>query len=181
MTQHSAELETLIYLFKEYLADQKRLREKGVTMEALYESIERTRREMTDMNGKQSAIRGVLDTLVADQIEVKMRLDRYGRRINQLEKHVHHGNDDYEPEENSQIIRLEEAKRAQEVAALKSRVATHEEDLKKERDRRDSDITFWQRQRGLWVVALISLVLTALCSGCVGLAIWKLTVASVGK
>jgi hypothetical protein len=167
---NSSEMETMMYLLKDFLSEQRKLHARGITLETLYNRV-------GEVQEKQNDIRGVINTLATDQIGLNMRLDRYGNRLRKLEKGAakHHGDDDGDHSEDSGVIRIEEMKRAQELANLKQRVDAAQEELHREREMKNSNITFWERQRWLWVGLVFMAVFTALMSGCTGLIVWKIT------
>lgn len=155
-TMREIEAETVLYLVKDFFVEQKRLRERGITLETVYDRV----------GDLQQKIDFALTGVHKNEQEIAVhesRFDRHGKRLRKLETQVF-PNDE---EENTGTHRMEELLRAKEMLEIKKRV----EDA--EVAKRDSAL-WWRRQRFLWIGAAIVVLLATLGSGCVGLMMWKI-------
>ncbi len=150
-----SDIRAALFLLKESLEKEKKLAQRGITLETVY--------------NKTSAVHGALDTIVRDQISLGMRVDRHRKDFNVLRRRVDQisGSDPDELEDTGSF-RIEDAEKADKIVDLQKKWD------EKEREKRDS-ITWWKRQRFLWVGITATIVAAALSSGCVSFGIWWLT------
>lgn len=161
MNEHeSRELQAALYLLKEYLDKDKHLASRGITLEEIYRRL--------------GAMHEALDTVVREQIAQGLRQERHGKRIRELRDMVNAMSGQEDPPEDTGSFRIEDAKRAMELADLSKKVALREQ------EERDAS-TWWTRQRTLWIgIALMTLV-SAVLSGCMNFGMWYLTHGQIGK
>jgi hypothetical protein len=146
------EAETVLYLLKDFFADQKRLRERGVTLEAIYDRV--------------ADVRQLAESTHEEQIAQASRLERHGKRLRKLEEKVFSEEGSPFEAEDTGTHRIEDLLKARELAELRKRKEESER-VKKE------DTIWWQRQRWLWAGAIVVAVMGVLGSGCAGLVLWK--------
>lgn len=153
------EMQTAVYLLQDFLQEQKRLRDRGITIESLW--------------NKQDQLHSAMETMVQETVRQGLNFDRYKRRIRALEERVFTGED--RQEEDTGVHRNLDIQRAQELTELKIKLAENEKKLEKNSE----NTQWWGRQKWIWVIALVFLFISALMTGCTGLLVWKITQASV--
>lgn len=149
-----------VYLLKEFLIDQRRLKDKGVTLETVYEKLE-----------------NVSETIEIDKKAFNLRLDRYAGRLRKLEKAGSASSSDSNPpptddeNEESKIHRLQESQFARDFTEMKN-------EIKDESKRKLEEGVWWQRQRWVWGGAIMLALFGCFGSACTGLIVWKITQSS---
>lgn len=161
------EISAALFLLKEYLERDKRLEGRGISLEKIHESILDVRRQF--------------DIVVREQINQGVRIEKQTIKLRELRALVKEvsGRDDI-PEDTGSF-RVDEVKRAIELAELRKKVEDSEKALaEKDKEERDG-ATWWQRQRVLWIVGFVIAFFTALLSGCVSYGVWYATRGKVGS
>ena len=136
-----------VYLLREFLSDQRRLKEKGITLETIYDRV---------------------GNLGSDQRIMNSRLNRHGNRLRNLETKINGKVDDDNSEENSKVHHLQELEMARELSEMKKEIVGTKE-------KREDEEVWWKRQRWIWAGAILLGIFGALISGCSALLIWKIT------
>jgi hypothetical protein len=146
-----------VHLLKEFLIDQRKLKDRGLTLETVYEKLE-----------------NVSEAIEVDKKATSLRLDRYGGRLRRLEKanSISSDNDSDPPtsedDEESKIHRLQESQFARDFTEMKK-------EIKEEGKRKLDEGVWWQHQRWIWVGAIMLALFGCFGSACTGLIVWKVT------
>ena len=142
--------EAAMYLLKEFLEEQKRLREKGITLEKLFFTIEQ-------LGARLSKYESENDSLSVRQLQTELRLERYAKSHRVLAKRVL-------PEEerndmtDTGVHKLFDKQRAEEFIALKLRVEQQNKQLEEQANINKDENTWWKRQRWIWGIGALAAV-----------------------
>jgi len=166
----SVELETALYLLKDYLEKDKHLASKGITLEQVFHGI-------GDLSARVLGLRDAVGDIVKEQIAQGMRIERHGRKLRELRDVVNrmNGHDDDDPPEDTGSFRVEDTRRAVELSELQKKWEMSEAEKRELRKEERDKETWWSRQRSLWLVILAMTFLSAILSGCVGVGLFYLT------
>lgn len=151
-TLREIEAETVLYLVKDFFAEQKRLRERGISLEAVYDRIADVR-QVIDFKTQK------IEEDVALQ---ESRIDRHGKEIRKLKEAVFHE----ENLEDTGSHNVADLLRAKELLDMKR-------ELESQKEQKRESVIWWRRQRFLWIGMGIVALLGVLGSGCAGLVLWK--------
>jgi hypothetical protein len=168
------------FLLHEFLAEQKRLAARGITLETVLQRI-------GEVEHRLSGLETAVHRVAADQIEINVRLDRYGRKLYELRKQIRDEKNleaktdrmiakklEEDDEENTGMFRLLDKQRAKEIEELKKKFEEQEK-------HRNSDFRFLtrgvSRWMGLAMLALWSTLLTTCSAG----GMWYLQKHSVSN
>lgn len=146
------DMRAALYLLKEFLDEQRKLREKGITLETLHEDNLAARRS------NEKVVKRLLD-LEEKQLEGALRLDRYGRRMRRLEERVL-PSDEISPDDTG-VHRLLESKNAEEFLRLKFTVEEQKKELDEAKKDKKAEEAWWKRWRWGIVAAILLQLATA--------------------
>jgi hypothetical protein len=155
--------EAVMYLMQDFLQEQKRLRDQGITLESI--------------SKQQTEIHLVTKSIIREQAAQAMRMDRLKRRYKIIEERVLSEED--RRRISSEDTGSHDVRQAIEIAELKVKLADTEKTLEKQSERQADSGIWWKRQTWLWGTALFFAVFSAVMSGCTGIIVWKVTQGSV--
>ncbi len=149
MTEQQIELEAALYLLKDFLEDQKRLRDKGITLETIHHDLEQSTRRLNERQRD----------LEQKHYETVLRQDRHGRRLKKLEERVLTA-EEGSLDPDTGVHRLMDAKNAEDFIRMKVLIEEQQKEIEREKKEKNDEERWWRRQRWLWSIAAFAYILS---------------------
>jgi len=147
-------------------------------LDRIQEDLGRVLRELGNLSANQSALHVKVDTiaqsfkrLADDRMRDRFDLERYGRRIQNLEHQIalisaKPDLPDWQPD-------ARDITGTHDFAVIKAQFEETRGKLKAEEERKRESMIWWKRQRWVWIAAIFITLFTGGVSGCVTFIVTK--------